>query len=113
MKTCTKCGETKPETEFHICSRNTHSGRSAACKACRNAYIREYRRHPVYARPRGQDHCRAKLTDEDVRLIKQLLIGQTNTLREIGEKFEVTHATISAIKRGVRWAHVEIFLKDA
>lgn len=112
MKTCTKCGKLKDETEFHICNRNTVSGRSAACKDCRNTYLRKYRKHPLVARQRGQDHCRARLTDEDVRLIKMLLVCGDITMREIGEKFEVSHTTVSAISRGVRWAHVEIISKN-
>lgn len=41
LKTCSKCGETKPLTEFHRESKNT-DGRRADCKECRNEYSREY-----------------------------------------------------------------------
>jgi len=37
MKKCTKCGCSKPLSEFHNCA-SKKSGKFAACKACRNAH---------------------------------------------------------------------------
>ena len=42
MKTCTKCKETKPLEEFHICNRSK-TGRRSACKSCCNDSNRKYR----------------------------------------------------------------------
>ena len=40
MKRCSKCGETKPYSEFH--KRNRRDGYQAWCKSCRKAYDHEY-----------------------------------------------------------------------
>lgn len=40
MKTCTKCKETKPLSEFHNC-KSKPGGKFSACKVCRNAASRE------------------------------------------------------------------------
>jgi len=41
MKTCSKCGESKPRSEYHKCSSKT-DGLTSHCKACRNAHHAEY-----------------------------------------------------------------------
>lgn len=41
MKTCTKCKESKPRSEFHNCS-SKRDGKFSACKECRNSRNREY-----------------------------------------------------------------------
>lgn len=40
-KTCTKCGEPKPLTEFHRHPQH-QDGHASRCKVCVNAYVREY-----------------------------------------------------------------------
>lgn len=61
----------------------------------------------------GADHPFTKLTADNVREIRQkrlkcgndrLLIGQMN--HELGEKFGVSHSTISAVTRGKSWKHI-------
>ena len=50
-------------------------------------------------------HSTAKLTEDDVMLIKLLLIEGLSA-REIAEKFEVTKYTVWRIKAGQIWKHV-------
>lgn len=42
MKTCTKCGVEKNESEFHK-SNDGKNGLRAQCKACRNSEVREWK----------------------------------------------------------------------
>ena len=41
MKTCTKCGETKPFTEFYK-RKGSKDGYRSDCKSCRRAHVRQY-----------------------------------------------------------------------
>lgn len=60
----------------------------------------------MYARLRGEQNGNSRLTSEEVVRIKELLsCGLTQ--REIAARYKVTRTTISLIKRGLRWAHVE------
>lgn len=43
---------------------------------------------------RGEDHPNAKLSDNEVALIRQLLAEGLMSYRQIAEKFEVSKATI-------------------
>jgi 5-methylcytosine-specific restriction endonuclease McrA len=49
MKTCTKCGKVKPETDFAKSSKGKNGSR-AYCKACANQYMKRY--YGQYARGR-------------------------------------------------------------
>lgn len=60
--------------------------------------------HPEKVR-RGSEHGRAKLTEDDVQQIKQL-IAQGHQLTKIAERFGVSISTISLIKHGRKWKHV-------
>jgi hypothetical protein len=59
--------------------------------------------------PRGQDTVLAKLTDQDVKEIKQKLkfpyIGINN---DLAKEYGVNNRTISGIKTGRSWSHVVI-----
>ena len=58
--------------------------------------------HPeVY---RGERNSNAKLTESDVRLIRQM--AQTRTQPEVARAFGITFQTVSKIVRRTRWAHV-------
>jgi len=41
MKTCNKCGEAKPITEFHI-KKTSKDGRIGVCRECKNNYSKRY-----------------------------------------------------------------------
>ena len=43
IKTCIKCGEHKPTTEYHI-NKRTKGGFNNTCKVCKNAYGKEHYR---------------------------------------------------------------------
>lgn len=72
MKTCTKCKESKPRSEFHNCA-SKRDGKFSACKKCRNAYNnskaaevghaelyrRAVERDPEYYKQRSADYYKA------------------------------------------------------
>ena len=53
---------------------------------------------------RGESHSRAKLTSDDVILIRS--IGGRLSMSEIGVYFGVTKATIRAILKRISWRHI-------
>ena len=53
----------------------------------------------------GQDHVNAKLTNENILMIKNLR-DQGKTLLEIGQQFNVSFQLVSSILRGQRWTHL-------
>jgi hypothetical protein len=55
----------------------------------------------------GESHKAAKLTDENVRCIKQLILqGELSSV--IARRYNVHDGTISQIKKGRRWKHIEV-----
>lgn len=63
---------------------------------------------------RGQDHYRSKLTDDDVRALRQIasdrraLLAQLAALsnRALAEKFNVTPACVERVIYGQTWSHI-------
>jgi len=63
---------------------------------------------------RGEDHYNARLTEEDVRWIRQLgaersaLLERARELSnmQLAEKFSVTRHTIERVLSRERWSHV-------
>ncbi len=55
---------------------------------------------------RGEDHGRAKLTEEDVREIRALL-ASGDSKSDLGRRFGVTHGMIRHIAAGRSWRHVK------
>ncbi len=55
--------------------------------------------------PMGEHHKNAKLTNNDVLQIRQLLSNRVLQV-DIAKMFKVSTHTISAIKKGLRWSHV-------
>ena len=62
------------------------------------------RLHPECVK-RGEEHCRAKLCESDVRRIR-ILKRRGYTLRNIGLMFSVTHGTILALIKRRSWKHI-------
>jgi len=70
------------------------------------------------ARPKqpscGQDHYNSQLTEDDVRLIRELVDYRDSLKKElkqlsdraIAEKFSVTHSAIYRIRHGSSWGHL-------
>jgi predicted DNA-binding protein (UPF0251 family) len=54
---------------------------------------------------RGEEHCHAKLTEDDVREIRQL-VGAGLLQREIAKRFGVHRSVVAKIVNRTRWAHV-------
>ena len=60
---------------------------------------------PVLNKKRGEGHPKAKLTEQDVRLIRSL--GEHGlTHRAIAAKFEVSKRAVEAVLTGQSWRHV-------
>ena len=57
---------------------------------------------------KGSNHHNSKFTEDDIREIKIMLRDKTMTQTAIAEKFNVTSRTITLIKQGKTWTHVEI-----
>ncbi|MCE7039203.1 NUMOD4 domain-containing protein [Dyadobacter sp. CY312] len=61
--------------------------------------------HYTKDRPRGERTNTAKLTADQVKVIKKLL--PTHTLKEIGAMYGVTNHAIFRIKKGLNWKHIQ------
>lgn len=80
-----------------------------ACVNPAHLYIGDWRRNAQDAVERGQiktgeRHHNAKLTDEQVRRIKD--IGRSNRLEELGLLFGINFRTVSKILNGQSWKHL-------
>lgn len=64
------------------------------------------RKKTKFHKKQGEDCNFSKLNEEKVRKIKKLL-KQRHTSVEIAKRFKVSISTISKIKSGKNWAHVE------
>lgn len=65
----------------------------------------------MYEKGRGNDNRGSKngksvLVEDDVKLIKHLLLSTDMSCKEIAEAFEVSRQAISAIKHKRNWSHV-------
>jgi len=89
MKTCTKCGIEKEESEYRKNSRNRSSGLLSECRICSNL------RNRVYSRAR-----RKRIRELDVEQ-HALRLAKNRTLTRIGEvlKSENLRAFLSKYKR--------------
>lgn len=110
MKRCSKCRQEKPLEMFGVYRQGRY--RHSWCNPCRVAGNRAWRQanrtereQKVYFHPFGEKSHKAKLTNHDARLIKELLNAGL-MLKTIAEKFEVAAQTISDIKHGRTWTHV-------
>lgn len=63
-KECSRCGETKPATDFYR-ARGMKTGLTSKCKDCTNDYLKEYRARPD-AHERERAHARRR--DRERRL---------------------------------------------
>ena len=85
------------------CVRPDHLFLGTQSDNIKDAY-RKGRKQPVSLQ--GESHGRAKLTESDVRLIREaLIIGKTG--RSLAKEFKVDPKTISFIKNGQHWSHIQ------
>lgn len=122
MKTCTRCHQLKDESAFQRISSVGQERLHSHCRACRTAYINDYRKQKraqanlldFKITPFGADSPNAKLTADDVLHIRALLDEQKN-LRErlrhlsaaaIAEKFDISPRTVYAIAAEDRYTEV-------
>lgn len=57
-------------------------------------------------RMRGVSHYKAKLQDDDVRLIRTLHFDHGLSTRAVAEKFDVSQSTVAHIVNYRKWIHV-------
>ena len=67
-------------------------------------HYRVYVRDAHHEWAHGEKHYRAKLTEDDVRLIREL--SKTLTNREIAGKFDVSHHCIHQVNTYKTWSPV-------
>lgn len=68
-------------------------------RMCINPNHMRYKKRPT------QTHA-SKVTEEQILIIKDLLASTDHTMREIGESFGLSIASIKSINRGRTWKHV-------
>lgn len=108
---CGACGAHKPIEQFNLAHARAGRYPLAYCKPCKAAKGRarraanpQRRAQHTYFPPIGGRHWNAKLTDDDVRLIKGLLADLPAAV--IARKFACSPSTIMGIKHGRCWTHV-------
>lgn len=67
--------------------------------------VRHAHRTGLNPRPRGEEHGKARLNEDQVREIRRMLC-QGATMRECAERFGMSIPGISSIKQRRAWAHV-------
>jgi hypothetical protein len=75
------------------------------CKECHK--IKTKKEGSNLVKIKGSANGQSKLTEQDVIAVKQLLLNK-EPCRSIAEKFKVSRETISAIKIGRSWSHINI-----
>jgi hypothetical protein len=68
----------------------------------KDAFVKGRKTSP---RNSGEGHPMSKLTNEDVRRIREM--GGTTTQQELARRFKVHQSNISNILLGKRWSHIE------
>jgi hypothetical protein len=100
-RVCSDCGAGAAEYD-HVngYEPERHLDVEPVCKPCHLA-----RRVARGENARGENHWQAKLTEEQVRLIRELA-AMEYTHEELGEMYGVARAHITLIVNRKRWAHV-------
>jgi hypothetical protein len=85
MKSCTKCGQTKPLTQYPI-NKKLISGREGRCCECRNQYQREWRAQNIEASRAATKRWREK-NPSTVQANKQRY-GRTEKAKQTAKEWE-------------------------
>lgn len=64
-------------------------------------------RHDAPRRPRGEEHAMAKLTEDEVREIRQHAQSRAFTHKQLAATFGVSRFAIQSVIYRKSWAHVE------
>ncbi len=64
-----------------------------------------FRRHPESC-PRGEAHCRAKLTERQAQNIRKRFSAGGVTMAELARKYRMSYTAIRRIVRGLTWKHL-------
>ena len=64
------------------------------------------RKPPVFPRKKGEDHYKARLTENDVREIRRLALERRMTQARIAEIYSIPQSNVSAIHLRKSWPHV-------
>lgn len=73
---------------------------------CRSCHVKHHEPH-LYRGPRPRNASVCKLTEDDVRRIRQLLASNLLKNSEIALMFGVTKENISSIREGKTWTHIQ------
>lgn len=68
------------------------------------------RRNGTMRKAKGEDHCRAKLTNTDIRIIRAIFKLRRNKRGvqiELGKRFKVSRQAIQQILKKETWSHVK------
>jgi hypothetical protein len=109
MPVCTKCEKNLPESSFRLVRSDGTKRQRRCAKCCDQGNMKTRRdRRAGITEDRRRTHCgelshRAKLTEDDVRLIRQL-DGLSD--KKVGEKFDVGPTCIWYIRNGKTWTNV-------
>lgn len=55
---------------------------------------------------RGTDNVRARLTDDDVRTIRQKFSGKRGQISSLAKEYGMSHSAMSSVCNGESWSHV-------
>jgi hypothetical protein len=72
----------------------------------RSGNQRDAVRHGTQRNFKGTAHHKAKLTDDDVRLMRKMYAGGGWTSSALGRRFGVSQATAYGIVKGTGWKHI-------
>lgn len=57
-------------------------------------------------RPKGEDHQDHKLTEAEVKHIRNVLIPEGYGMREIGRMYDICHKSVTKIRDYITWKHI-------
>lgn len=88
---------------FICLSKNNKKGRYYIHRLVLETFHRPWRYPPVLC---GIEHGRAKLTNKDIRRIRQIYATGKSTQVQLSKQFNITHYTISDIVNRRTWKHI-------
>lgn len=96
MKTCTRCGETKPESEYHKAKKGK-GGLTATCKECNSAYAKAWAQTPSGIASKKAADERYKASENGKT--KRTEYMRSAAMAEVRARYRETDAGQDALKR--------------